>query len=176
MWDYWINETVYFDGGVFNSMKRKQAIAIFVKEGLVPFVEGAGYFFEMNDVKLAHILLSLLYRLYEGKKVYPSPRYDRYVNDEQLFLYEHLFDSMAWDKFWAVWGSYQDFEEGRFGECVRYTLPSLVWSWIDLERSPRAIRLEKELEEQEYQEEFPRGKEDPYLQDTSKRDYQDRHW
>jgi hypothetical protein len=175
MWEYWINEPVYLDGGVFNIVKRKQAIAIFVKEGLVPFIEKSGYYFEYSDVKLAHILLTVLYRLYEGKQILAHPRYDKYV-DEQMFLYDHLFDTMAWDRFWSVWGSYQDFQEGRFGESLRYKLPGLVWSWIDLERSPRAIRLEKDLEEQENQEEFPKGKEDPYLQDTVKRDYQDRHW
>jgi hypothetical protein len=175
MWDYWINEPVFLDGGVMNILKRKQAISIFVKEGLVPFIEKAGYRFHYTDVELVHVMLCLLYRLYEGKNVIAHERVEKNML-EHLWLYEYRLDSTAWARFWKTWGSSQDFEEGRFGECLRYKLQTFVWSWIDMDRSPASIQLERELEDQENQEEFSKGKEDPYLQDHSRRDYQDRHW
>lgn len=175
MWDYWINEPVFLDGGVMNIVKRKQAISIFVKEGLLPLLESAGFRCVYTDVQLIHILLSILYRLYEGKDIIPYQRSEQNIQEHQ-WLYEHRLDSFAWNRFWKRWGSSQDFEEGRFGECLRFKLPTLVWSWIDLDQSPASIGLEKELEEQEYQDEHSKGKEDPYLQDHSRRDYQDRHW
>jgi hypothetical protein len=34
----------------------------------------------------------------------------------------------------------------------------------------------EDIEKDEYLEDGAKGKEDPYLQETSRRDYQDRHW
>ena len=189
MWDYWINEPVFLDGGIMNIVKRKYAVSIFVKEGLIPFIENAGFRFQYNEVQLIHIMLSLLYRLYEGKNIVANPKHEKYIEEyewiyqEHEWLYEHLLDSTSWSRFWKKWSGSQDFEEGRFGASLQYKLSSIVWSWIDIEASPACIKLDRELEAQENQEEFPKGKEefpkgkeDPYLQDNSKRDYQDRHW
>jgi hypothetical protein len=174
-WNYWINEPVFADKGVFNIMKRKEAIYMFVHQGLVPMIESKGYKLYMKDGLLTKTLLQMLYALNEEKQI--EPKQTEYeIPDEFLDYFEYQFDSSVWESFWSRWGNIQDFDEGGCGESLRMRLPIFVWSWIDLENSASIYRLQKELEEEEYQEEGSKGKDDPYLQETSKRDYMDRHW
>jgi hypothetical protein len=174
-WNYWINEPVFLDDGVYNILKRKQAIYIFVHEGLVPMVESKGYKFYMNDALLTKTILQMVFALRENKKIQPLPC-EFQIPQEFYDHFEHQFDSSVWLSFWNEWGNLQDFKEGGCGESLRYQLPVFVWSWIDFHNSDTIYKLAKELEEEEYQEEGSKGKDDPYLQETSKRDYMDRHW
>jgi hypothetical protein len=174
-WEYWINEPVFLDKGISNILKRKQAVSIFVKEGLLPLLESNGYKLILNEARLTKTLLQMLFALYKGEKIKPH-LLDGNLPEEHLHYFEYRLDSSVWDSFWTQWGSFQDFEEGRCGESLRWTLPSFVWSWIDFESSTAIYQIQKEIEEEIYQEEGSKGKEDPYLQETSKRDYQDRHW
>lgn len=174
-WGFWINEPIFTDEGVYTILKRKQAIHLFCYEGLIPFVEAAGYKFYLNDKELFIAMLRLLYKLQQGAKVQPL-LVDIPYFEEQYGYFHHKLDTEAWTHFWNKWGSLQDFEKDRYAYCMQYELAEFVWSWIDFDRSPSAQRLHEELEYDEYQEEVAKGKDDPYLQETSKRDYQDRHW
>lgn len=174
-WDYWINEPIYFDQGVSNILKRKHAMYFFCRDGLVPLLSNAGYTFFESDTKLTKQLLRLCFELSRGSKVIPTYQtWPYYI--EQYDLYCHTFDTECWSIFWKKWGVLQDFEEGAYGHSLQFILPEFVWSWLNLDASPKAIRLEKELDEIEDYEELSKGRDDPYLQETSTRDYQDRHW
>lgn len=173
-WDYWINESVFLDKGVTNIVKRKQAIYIFVKEGLLPLVESKGYKLILNEVQLTKTILQMLYFLREGKQIKPQPLEDC-IPEEHYDYFEHVFDSFVWDTFWKKWGELQDFEEGGCGESLRISLHTFLWSWVHFDLSDAVFKLERELEADEYYEEGSKGKDDPYLQETSKRDYLDRH-
>ena len=172
-WEYWINEAVFLDKGIFNIVKRKQALYIFVKEGLLPLLESNGYKLIFNEAKLTNILLQMLFALREGKQIQPHILDDD-IPEDYLNYFEYTLDSSVWDRFWTQWGCLQDFDEGGCGESLRMTLPLFVWSWINFDTSDAIYQVQKELEE-EYQEEVSKGKDDPYLQETSKRDYLDRH-
>jgi hypothetical protein len=174
-WAYWINEPVYLDDGVMNIAKRKHAIAQFVQEGLLPFLHRAGYRVCLQEKELIVVLLRLLFALHKGKQIAPIEVEGDYMM-EQYDLYCYVLDTETWMQFWKGWGTLQDFSEGRPGYKLQFTLADFVWSWLDFESSSRAFALYEELEEEQYQEEMAKGKEDPYLQDTSKRDFQDRHW
>jgi hypothetical protein len=175
LWSYWLNEPIYLDNGVTNIVKRKDAVYLFCKEGLIPFIEQKGYRFYMDDTNLYYAMLRVLFALFRKKKVMGHKVEDDYA-DEQYDFFCYHFDSLEWEHFWDKWGGFQDFQEDAFGHSLRYTLSELLWSWIDLGSSPKAIRLRRELEQEEEYEEITKGKEDPYLVETSKRDYQDRHW
>lgn len=174
-WDYWINESIYIEKRGTVTVKRKQAILSFCKEGLRPFLQKAGYRIYYKDTELTHIVLRLLYTVHQGKKVKPLNVLCDY-SKEQYDLYTYKVDTQAWDSFWNRWGQLQDFEEDSYAFRLRNELPLYIWSWLDVDNSTTVIQLWKEIEEQEYHDEVSKGKDDPYLVDTIKRDYQDRHW
>jgi hypothetical protein len=174
-WNYWINEPIYMDDGVTNILKRKQAIYFFCTEGLIPFIESAGFRMIYDQKELTRVLLRLLYMLSVGNKVKPIRLCER-PREELYEYYCHWLDTRDWEGFWSKWGCLQDFQPDRFGYCLRTTLSEFVWTWLDLDYSPGFEELLKELEAADYFEEGTKGKDDPYLQETSKRDYSDRHW
>ena len=174
-WSYWINEPVFLDKGVSNIVKRKQAIYLFCCEGLIPFVEKHGFKLRYKTTQLTRIVLRLLFQMERGKKVKPLA-YEDNLPMEMYQLYSDIFDFERWESFWSRWADYQDFEEGKPGFPLRSSLSEFVWSWVDFDFSPAIERLLQDLEDADSSDELSKGKEDPYLQDTSKRDYQDRHW
>ena len=174
-WSYWINEPIFMDGGVMNIVKRKHAMYIFCKEGLIPMLKSSGYTFAMNDSLLVKQILQLCFALSKGHTVLPKEQQCAYM-EEQYDYYNYLFSTQRWEKFWKRWGNMQDFQEGHYGYYLRYTFSDFVWSWLNIDASSTAIALEQELDAQHDYDEFTKGKDDPYLQETSTRDYQDRHW
>jgi hypothetical protein len=156
-------------------MKRKHALLAFCQEGLIPFVESAGYKFRFAEGQLYRVFLRMMYSLYEGHKIKPMINDCQYYEDQYDF-YSYKLDTETWQKFWATWGTLEDFTEDNYANCLQFELAEFVWSWIDVDVSPSALQLYKEIEEIEYQEEVTKGKDDPYLQETARREYQDRHW
>lgn len=172
---YWLNEPIYTDSGVTSIEKRKHAIHSFCTRGLIPLLESHGYKFRFSDGDLYKNVIALLFNLFEGQKVKP---YGIEINnqEEQYDTFCYSLDTDTWDHFWKTWGTIQDFEEDRYAHRLVYELPGFVWSWLDFEHSPTVVKLYAELEDVETMEEGSKGRDDPYLQETSKRDYQDRHW
>jgi len=173
-WAYWINEPIFIDKGL-QYEKRKHAIYRFCRDGLIPLIESAGYRFEYKDSKFYHAFLSMLHLVATGHTVKPVT-VEIPNQEEQYSEFHSRLDSEVWQEFWTEWGFLQDFEEDAYGHRFHYELAEFVWSWLDFEKSPAVESLYLKLEAEDSYEEGPKGKDDPYLQETSKRDYQDRHW
>lgn len=176
-WNYWINEPIFCDEGVSSIAKRKHCLAQFCFEGILPLLRRKGYILRFSEKELTKQLLYLLFALEHGKQ--PKPRISHEGaphREEQYDHFQYKITTSEWLEFWETWGSLQDFQESHCGYPLRFELSEYIWSWIDLDHSPTAIQLEQWLLDEEAQEEMSKGKEDPYLQETSKRDYLDRHW
>lgn len=176
-WYTWIQEPIWLEDSPYSAVPRHKAIETFCSKGLLPMIHNEGYRLRLSQQELQRLLLRCLYALYQGKHVLPK-NLQKGFSHEQDHYFHFMFklDTQMWLQFWETWGSLQDFEEHAYAYNFRFQLPELLWSWIDLDQSPAAIHLEEELQEEDWQAEVAKGKEDPYLQDTSKRDYQDRHW
>jgi hypothetical protein len=174
-WNYWINEPIYVDKGVTYIVKRKHAYYLFCRDGLRKFLESYGYFFDNNCKTITVNLLRLMFHIWKGHRVEPiCPERD--FEEDQFDLYCHTLDFSEWEIFWKSWEGFQDFEPGTFGHEIQTMLPTFVWTWLDLDNSPATYALHKELTELMQEEEAAKGRDDPYLQETHTRDYQDRHW
>jgi hypothetical protein len=173
-WAYWINQPIFIDRGV-QYAKRKHILYRFCKEGLIPLIESAGYKLEYTDSKFYHAFLSMLFLLSKGHTLRPVTVEIPY-QEEQYAEFHYRLDSEVWESFWKRWGCIQDFDEDNYAHRLQYELAEFIWSWIDFDTSPRIEALYVELQQDDFQEEMSKGKDDPYLQETSKRDYQDRHW
>jgi len=174
-WKYWVNERVFLDKGVSNIVKRKHALYFFCRDGLVPFLQSVGYTFGESDAKITRKLLLLLFHLQENSPIVPYEQPCEFY-EEQYALYCHTIDSRDWELFWKRWEGLQDIDDPNIGYKYKAILPEFVWSWLDLENSKPAYELQRELLDIYYEEEASKGRDDPYLQETQSRDYQDRHW
>lgn len=173
-WGYWINEPIFIDKGA-SYAKRKHILYSFCVNGLIPFVEKAGYRFIYKDKELFKVVLTLLYYIHQGKSLKPNfIECDAY--DEQHATFHHKLDTHDWMKFWDTWGHIQDFDTEGYAHQIQFGMAEFVWSWLDFENSKTIKKVYEDFYNEDYHEEGHRGKEDPYLQETSKRDYQDRHW
>ena len=180
-WDTWVRKPIFADSGVYNIAPRHVIIRNFVAHGLFPFVKAKGYVFGKDIQGVTNSLLRYLFALSEGKKVlFKNPHKD-FIQDHRI-EFDHLFDSIEMEQFWEKWQDIEDFQESRFGNCLQYTLPLFIWAAIDLEHSSRFDLVERALDEIEEWEESQfgkkdsKGKDDPYLYDTSRINYEDRHW
>lgn len=180
-WLPWLNTPIYADRGVYAIAPRHLVIRNFVQRGLIPFVRRKGYVFAGDVSQLSMSLLRYLFALSVGDTVkFKNPHQTVYPDHFDEF--EHRFDSMELEPFWDQWGCIEDFEEGRFGERLKVTLPYFIWASLNLKASPAYQKLEalfKELDESEMtpaERKEAKLKEDPYLQDSSKLNYEDRHW
>jgi hypothetical protein len=173
-WIYWLNEPI----SVSNSyVPRKAAIADFCKEGLFPLVKARGYEFKENDVKIIKLILKILFFISEDIKVSPVAQNKETPHFSDHYLhYCSVLDTMTWMNFWRKWGHIQDFQEDEFGYKFQFQLPEFIWSWIDLKQSTAVSKLDEDIEYLEGDGDGSKGKDDLYLQETSRRDYQDRHW
>lgn len=175
-WDSWCFYPIYTTRSGICRLRRVEAMQWFCEEGLLPLLERAGYRLRFSSKELRDTLLRVVYTLDSGKGVNPLPTHeeDPHANHHET-EYRQQLDTQTWLAFWERWGEIEFLPPERL-LTFHLLLPGLVWSWVDLEQSPQAEIVEKEIEEQEYQDELSKGKEDPYLLDTSRREYQDRHW
>lgn len=174
-WITWLNEPIYTDAGIHNIQKRKYAIYIFLTEGILPFIQSSGYRFRHDTKVMTRLLLSALY-FYSTDFKMPIYRHSiPNLKDHEVEFYDAL-DTIAWSRFWEKWGSFQDFDIDSSTYRFRFVLPTLLWSWIDLDTSPRVLHLAKIIEIVEMHEEGTKGRDDLYLLETARHDYQDRHW
>lgn len=179
-WEEWVHKPIFASQSVSAVAPRHIVIRDFVERGLFPFVKAKGYVFAQDVKGVTLSLLRYLFALYEGDKViFKNPHKD-WMQDH-FDEFEHRFDSLELEEFWERWGSIEDFQEQRYGETLRYTLPCFLWPSINLKRSPIFEEIENAIDEMEDWEQGQmkkesKGKEDAYLQDTSKVNYEDRHW
>ena len=180
LWERWVRQPIFL-GKSTETAPRYTTILNFVEKGVIPFVRKKGYLLREKGDVITKNLLRYMFSLYlEEKVIFQNPHPEAFLEDIQEF--DDQFDSIAVEHFWETWGFIQDFHEGVYAEKIRYTLPAFLWTQIDLENSPRVIQLERlfheilEMENYEYFKQNPRAKDDPYLHDTSKVNYEDRHW
>lgn len=175
-WTLWCRVPIYTTQSGICQLRRSEAVTWLCSEGLLPLLQKAGYTLRLSQDQLQATLLRVLYTLDSGNHVVPLPTHEDHpygVEHEQE--YRQQLDTQAWIAFWETWGEIEFLAPDLLSR-FHLLLPTLLWSWVDLERSPQAEIVDQEIEEQEYQEELSKGKEDPYLLDTSRREYQDRHW
>ena len=180
IWEKWTRQTIYADRGVYNIAPRHLVMKDFVLRGLIPFVRAKGYVFREKPALVYNSFLRLLFAYSLREKVIFKNNNKGY-NREHFDEFEHRFDTMEMEPFWEQWGFIQDFEDGSYGEKVKYVLPYFIWASIQLENSSAYIQLENlfdELNEIEASQRLKetKAKDDPYLQDSSKVSYDDRHW
>ena len=179
-WETWTQQLIYADLGVYNIAPRYLVIRNFVQKGLYPFVRSKGYTLQGDTTRISNSFLRYLFALYIGDTVkFKNPH--KNVDKEHFDEFEHRFDSMEMEPFWEKWGCIEDFQDGNFGEKAKYTLPYFLWASLNLEGSPAYRKLEdlfKEIEEMEIaiERKESKAKDDPYLHDSSKVNYEDRHW
>lgn len=180
-WEKWVRTPIFATAGIYAVGPRYAVLHEFVQRGLFPFVTGKGYVFAKDVKGITMSLLRYLFALWQGKHV---KFYDPHkgCQPEHGLEFEHRFDTLVLDEFWDQWGGIQDFESDSYGYPLRYTLPFFVWANLDLNRSSIYAEVEtalhdlEEYEESIYGKRNPRERDDPYLQDTSKVNYEDRHW
>lgn len=174
-WSNWLNQMVYFDTEV---MKRHVAIALFCRDGLMPFIKREGYIWALDQHKLTERVLQLLYLYYKGKRVITQDKQEGWDPEHKLY-YEHLLDTDKWLDFWDSWGFIDGFGEDDYAYNVRYTLPHHAWNWLNLEASSTVKKVEESLydPEETVKVSYARGKDDPYLLDMMQGNFVvDRHY
>lgn len=180
LWELWVRQPLYIKNS--NETACRYAIILnFVEEGIFPFVREKGYLLKDKATTITKSLLRYMFALYlDQKVVFQNAHPDAFLEDIQEF--EDQFDGLELETFWESWSSIQDFQEDRYAHSLQFTLPTFLWSHIDLENSPRVIQMERiigevlDMENYEYMKQNPRAREDQYLHDTSKVNYEDRHW
>ena len=180
LWEQWVRKPIFADSGVYAIGSRYSVLRNFVEEGLFPFVEKKGYLFYESPKKVTLNLLRYMFALYRGQKVIlKDPHKD--IFKDHIYEFEHRFDTFEMEKFWERWKDIEDFQEGRYAYQLQFTLPQFLWLSLNIEESPITLKIEAildegaEMEEQDWRKES-KGKEDPYLHDTAKVNYEDRHW
>lgn len=180
IWEQWVRKPIFATGGVYNINSRYNVIRDFVEEGIFPFVKRKGYIFFDSPEKVTISLLRYLFAIYNGEKVLFKDPHEGIYKDH-IYEFEHRFDSMEMEEFWEKWKDIEDFQEGHYGFQLQYMLPLFLWPSLNIQNSPITINMEAifdevaAMEEQEWRKES-KGKDDPYLHDTSKVNYDDRHW
>jgi hypothetical protein len=178
LWETWVRTPIFADDGVYNIASRYSVILDFVKRGLVPFVKRKGYIFFDSPEKVTLSLLRYMFALYTGQKViFKNPH--KNIFPDHVYEFEHRFDSLEVEEFWAAWNTIEDFQPDRYAHVLQYTLPSFLWPSINIKDSPITLKIEKildEVEDMEAQEwkKDSKGREDPYLHESSR--YEDKHW
>ena len=169
-WEAWLLQPITLDGNISTVLQRQLAIRAFCYQGLYPFIRSKGYVLRIDKETLTAKVLRLMYFAYRKKKVY-AENYNWEWDPEHKLMYWHVIDTDKWDELWLTWGNIDDFnEESGYAYRFRFSLPTYLWNWIDLEKSPRAIKLERDLYDPDGVETHiemrgPKAKEDPYLQD-----------
>lgn len=178
IWEKWVRKPIFTDSGVYNIAPRHMVMRHFIERGVIPLVRAKGFSLQYDGKKLTVKYLQYLFALYLGDKVL----FKRAASPKEYFdEFEYHLDTGMMIDFWNKWGCIEDFEEGGYANEARYTLTAFLWSVLDFESSPKFIWLNKilnELDEMEREKERKeqKGKEDPYLRESSRYTYEDKHW
>lgn len=180
LWNSWVSKPIFADSGVYNIAPRHLIIRNFVEKGLFPLARRKGYLFSNDVQRTTNSLLRYMFALWLGQTVIFKNPHKGILKDHEL-EFEHRFDGMELEEFWEKWKHIEDFQEGGYASRLQYTLPAFLWASMNIEQSPITMKIEAIYDEIEEQEERDRkkeakGKEDIYLQESSRSNYEDRHW
>lgn len=180
-WKQFLHESIYLDNGVVNIVPRHKAIEIFVKECLYPLVKERGYAWKHIEPKVISMMLHVMFMMWLGRKVdFPNLQRGYSIDHYETFI--DSIETETWEKIWRQWGCLEDFSEDGYAYRFRYSLQNFLWNCLDLANSTMTQELQEEIDEREIFHDSLRngpdaskGKEDPYLHDTSNK-YEDRKW
>lgn len=182
LWDAWVRKPIFADEGVYNYAPRHIVMKEFIEHGVFPFMKSKGYRMRSNATNVTASFLRYLFELSLGSTIRMNDPHPNCLKDHRE-EFTHRLDSLEMEAIWDTWGSIEDFQEDHYAYKVQFVLPEFLWYWIDLENSPITIKIEAILDEldeieatQVQRPKESRGKEDPYLHDTNKVTYEDRHW
>lgn len=146
-WTTWLDTYVYLNELDWKSaMKRKEALHIFIEEGLKPFVQSHGYVFSTHYNLLSH-LATYMYKKYARDFVkQPFARFVDHRNVDYDYYEEVAIPGEEWEAFWQTWGTMTDFYDDNLDN--RWWVPSFCYNRLDLESSDTTNTLDKELDEE----------------------------
>lgn len=165
LWQKCVIETLKY-----GSITIHQAITIFIKEGLYPFILNNRYVFCINKQELGNIIASTMFRyLNDNMYLFPTRKGVNF-SDEYFQYFEYKISDEQWEGFWNYWNKELDnLFDHLYDSRLTLQLKHIVWMFIDLEKSlahQEYQDMNQALEELEaYEKENPNRKIDPYILD-----------
>ena len=143
----WLEEEVEWGA---QTLRRWKMIRLFVKEGLVPFMEKHGY---VINSRLQHIQDCLATGLYENEGLSHTEsdwwgvyKYDNSSDLEATAHFHHVVGQAKWTNFWVEWGTWSDVNAAEYrGQDRRYDIQTFIWEHIDLSKSSQMKVLDELL-------------------------------
>jgi hypothetical protein len=154
----------------YGSITIYQALTIFIKEGLHPFILKRKYTFDVNTHDFGNMIASTMFRFFNDNMYLFPTRKGVNFSDEYFQYFEYLINDEEWEAFWKYWNRELDnlFDHTNDSRLT-LQLKHVTWMCIDLEKSHAHHEYEnmnRILEEIEsYKEENPNRKIDPYILD-----------
>ena len=138
-WDKFLNAYVYLNENDYRTtMPRLDALRIFCREGLLPFVKAHGYTWN-RDYNCVNHLATMLFRKWPRDFIVQELSRSDFPTEFDFYIGEGI-PQEDWDSFWNTWGTLTDFHEDS--QRNRYFLPVFVFNRLDLEMSPASRRYE----------------------------------
>lgn len=154
-WFNWCNEEVYYDNDEYIS--RKELLLDLAKHALIPFLQKNGYTISCTAHRVAECIARYLY--------FGKVMHEPYNNDwrkEDYLHYYYLLDDDDWEAFWSRRRLWEDLENVKTREMIRY----IMWTLLDLYKSDATQDVDMMLGLIE-DEHLPIDTRDPYLIDSS---------
>lgn len=141
-WHKFLDTYVYLNEDDYRTaMTRLEALRIFCREGLLPFVKAHGYTWN-RDYNCVNHLATMLFRKWPRDFVVQEIYRNQSPTDYDYFTSEGI-PQEDWDIFWIEWGKMTDFYEDA--QRNQWLIPSFVFNRLDLEMSPATARFESHL-------------------------------
>lgn len=152
-WDKFLNQTIFLDERQYDStMKRLDALRIFCREGLLPFIKSHGYQWDTRHNCVNHLATMLFNEWPSDFVVQPLIRDTKKMITDFDYYCERGIPQEDWDWFWDKWGYLTDFYDDR--QKNRYQIPSFVFHRLDLYNSQATEEYERDVfEDDDSQEE-----------------------
>lgn len=162
----WLTNEIYTKK--YDYIQIYDCIKMFVNDGIYPFIIKHGYNFCCNKNYLCDaIATSLFFYTKNNSYLIPISKEVKF-NDEFYEYFTYVINSEKWDSFWKYYNDLFNniffYKEGGF--CIQ--LEQLMYSLIDLEKSPTHIQYIEENTESE-SEDDNKGV-DPYILDQRNRE------
>ena len=143
-WDCFLNKNVFLDERITDSiMPRLEALRIFCREGLLPFLKAHKYQWNRNYNMVNHLATMLFYQWPRDFVVQPLVRDTKKMITDFDYYCERGIPQEDWDIFWQKWGYMTDFYDDR--QKNRYEIPPFVFHRLDLYSSEATEQYEYDV-------------------------------
>ena len=163
-------QNLYIESLKYGSITITEAITIFIKEGLIPFILNHRYVFAVDNHQLGNIVATTIFSyLNDNTFLFPTRKGVSFTN-EYFQYFEYLISDEEWEGFWNYWDRELDnLLIHKDDSRLTLQLKHITWMFIDLEKSfvhIEYIEMNKALGEIEsHEDENPYRKIDPYILD-----------